>query len=192
MAKNKMDTSVSEDERNDGLPLLGIIGKFTVVPLMPSHRPRHHRKHFRHEEQKWRGDRRQKRSPALKTRQGRRGECEPQPLDPLAEVVRVRDVLVQETMRDRVVFTLLLLLCYLLWRLFRVFGLLLPANVEEDLVVNDVTDKPCCPHEHSEPETRSLVGSCKIKDTLRRTKISAKERSVDGVENDAGEDHDNV
>ena len=192
MVKNKRDTSISKDERNDSLPLLGIIRKFTMVPLMPSHRPGDHRKHFRHEEQKRRGDRRQKRSPTLKARQGRRGECEPKPLDPLAEVVRIRDVLVQESMRDCVVFAFLLLLCYLLWRIFCVFGLLLPANVEEDLVVNDVTDEPRRPHEHPEPETRSLVSSCEIRETLRRAKISAKEWTVYDVEHDAGEDHDNV
>ena len=186
------DTSISEEERNDGLPLLGVIRKFTMIPLMSSHRPRDHRKQFRCEEQKRRGDRRQKRSPALKAWQGRRCKCEPEPFDPFAEVVRVRDVLVQETMGDRIVFTSLLLLRYLLWRLFRVFGLLLPANVEEDLVVDDVTDEPCRPHEHTEPEARSLVGSCEIRETLRRAKVRAKEGSIDDIEHDAGEDHDDV
>jgi len=161
------NASISEDERNDSLPLLGIIREFTVIPLMSPDRPGHHREHFRHEEQKRRGNRRQKRSPTLDVRQGRRGECEPDPLDPLAEVVWVRDVLVQESMRDRVVFPFLLL-CDLFRHLVRVFGLLLPANVEEDLVVNDVADESCCPHQSSEPEARSLVGSCEIRETLRR------------------------
>ena len=162
-----------------------------MVPLMSPHRPGHHRNHFRQEEQKRRGDRRQERSPALEARQGRCGKCEPEPLHPLAEVVRVRDVLVQESMRDCVVFPLPLLRC-LLGGLFRVFGLLLPANVEEDLVMNDVTDESCCPHEYSEPETRSLVGSREIREPFRRAEVCAKEWTVDDVEHDASNDHDGV
>jgi len=189
MVKGK-GTSISKDERNDSLPLLRVTRKSTVIPLMSSHRPGHHRKHFRHEEQKRRGDRHQKRSPTLKARQGRRGECEPEPFDPLAEVVRVRNVLVQESVRDRVMFPLLLL--RLLGSLFCVFGLLLPANVKEDLVVNDVTDESYHPHERSEPEARPLIGSCQIRETLWRTEVCAMERSVDSVEHDSTDDHTGV
>ena len=160
------NASISEDERNDSLPLLGITRKSTMIPLMSPDRPGHHRKHFRREEQKRRGDRRQKCSPALEDREGRRGEREPDPFDPLAEVVWVRDVSIQKSMRNRVVFPFLLL-CDLFWRLFRVFGSLLPANVEEDLVVNDVADESRCPHQNTEPEARSLVSSCEIGESFR-------------------------
>ena len=153
-----------------------------MIPLMSPDCPGNHREYFRHEEQNRRGNRRQERSPALEARQGRRGECEPKPFDPLAEVVWVRDVFVQETIRDCVVFPFLLFLRNLFRRLFCVFGLLLPANVEEDLIVNDVTDESCCPQEHPEPETRSFVGSCEIGEALRRAEICAKKRPIDDVE----------
>lgn len=180
-----------EQERNDSLALLWVIREASMVPFVPLVRPRGHQPELVEEEQPRRRHRRDERSDRRKVWRWRCSEREPEPLHPLAEVVRVRDEPVKAAMRDRIVLSgrLLVLSVVILFVGHRSLApcLVLAAEVEEDLVVVNVPSKAGSPEADADPEARAAKGASEEPLRGGRGEVRAEEGAVKRVEQDGGE-----
>ena len=142
------------------------------------------------EEDPRRLDRGHERAQRRRGRHRRSSEGEPEPLDPLAQIVGVRDVRVEIAVRDPILLPLL----FLGWAVVVVgfgfgfaLGLGVAPDVEEDFVVEDVPDEAGGPECGACPERGAGEGAGEERGRGGGAEVGADEGGVDDVEGDAGE-----
>src|ERR1700761_6097007 len=109
-----------------------------------------------------------------------RRKRKPQPFHPLAKVVRIGNVAVEQPVRNRV------MLARGIARVLRLaLALSVASNVEEDLVVHNVSSEAQGPHDDTEPES----GTCECGGLrhVGRGEERAQKRTVAKVECDCDE-----
>jgi len=122
----------------------------------------------------------------------RRGsEREPEPLDPLAQIVGVRDVRVEIAVGDTIVLALGFLARTVRgggrFGLGFTLGLGVAPDVEEDFVVEDVSDEACGPEHGADPEGGAGEGAVKEHGCGGGAEVCSEEGTVDDIEEDASE-----
>ena len=118
-------------------------------------------------------------------REGGCGEGEADPFDPFAEVVRVGDEIVEHALGDPIIFALLVVG-------FVSFRGGFPADVEEGLVVEDVSDETCSPKDDADEEERAGVGVGEEGLGWGRGEIGGEREGIGDVEQCATDADDDV
>ena len=174
---------ILKDVRDDHLSILWVIWQVVEVPAMALVSSRNHEENLGAEENPGWLDGRHERT---ERRQGGKrcsSEGEPEPLDPLTQVVGVRDIRVQIPMRDPIVLLAFRVRVIVGPGLGFALGLGVAPNVEENFVMKDVPEEADGPEGGACPEsgTSGEEGGCSV-----GAEVGAHEGAVHGVEGYGG------
>jgi len=90
-------------------------------------------------------------------------------------------------------YGVMFLLAFLSFSLFSLpLSVSVTADVEENLVMEDVPDETECPHSDAHPERPLREGGCGLKLREGRTKVGSHEEAIAEVERYAHKSDDNV